>query len=92
MQMILTLLGGKAQIPLKDLLCHLAREAAHALEGARKGRDISDVREHVPKVWAGDSPIYYDERERDIDTAYDVFNPLPIQEGDGLKVLMKSRK
>ena len=30
-------------------------------------------------------------RERDIDAVYDVFNPLPSREDNGLKVLIKPR-
>ena len=30
-------------------------------------------------------------RERDIDTIYDVFNPLPSREDNGLKVLIKPK-
>lgn len=31
-------------------------------------------------------------RERDIDTVYDVFNPLPSKESNGLMVMIRSEK
>ena len=39
-----------------------------------------------------DMELYETVRERDIDTVYDVFNPLPSRESNGLMVMIKPRK
>ncbi len=51
---------------------------------------LDDDREHFSALWEADG-MYDVVRERDIDTVYDVFNPLPSRESTGLRVLIESR-
>lgn len=52
---------------------------------------VNDVGEHVPH-FGREMELFETERERDIDTVYDAFNPMPSRESNGLLVMFTQKE